>query len=113
MTRIERFEDLQSWQRARQLTNSIYDLTECSKFARDFQLRGQIQDAAGSVMHNIAEGFDAGTHLEFIRFLRSRGVLPAKSNPNSIWRLTANTSIRMNSLWLIILPPKPNVSSTA
>ncbi len=70
MAKIERFEDLQSWQKARQFTNMIYDLTGCKKFAKDFQLRDQIQDAAGSVMHNIAEGFDAGTHLEFIRFLK-------------------------------------------
>jgi len=47
-----------------------YDLTEHANFARDFRLSGQIQDAAGSVMHNIAEGFDAGTNPEFIRFLK-------------------------------------------
>jgi four helix bundle protein len=70
MARIERFEDLQSWQKARQLANVIYDLTEHPRFIKDFRLCGQIQDAAGSVMHNIAEGFDAGTHPEFIRFLK-------------------------------------------
>ncbi|WKZ37113.1 MAG: four helix bundle protein [Anaerolineales bacterium] len=70
MAKIERFEDLQSWQKARQLANLIYDLTEHQNFAKDFRLRGQIQDAAGSVMHNIAEGFDAGTNPEFIRFLK-------------------------------------------
>src|SRR5581483_1617740 len=70
MAKIERFEDLQSWQKARQLVNLIYDLTVHPKFAKDFRLSGQIQDAAGSVMHNIAEGFDAGTNLEFIRFLK-------------------------------------------
>lgn len=70
MAKIERFEDLQSWQKARQLVNSIYDLTEHPRFAKDFRLSGQIQDAAGSAMHNIAEGFDAGTNLEFIRFLK-------------------------------------------
>ena len=70
MAKIERFEDLQSWQKARQLTNLIYDLTEQSQFCKDFRLSGQIQDAAGSVMHNIAEGFDAGTNPEFIRFLK-------------------------------------------
>jgi four helix bundle protein len=63
MAKIERFEDLQSWQKARQLTNAIYDLTEHQNFAKDFQLRNQIRDAAGSVMHNIAEGFDSGTKL--------------------------------------------------
>ncbi|MBL8050517.1 MAG: four helix bundle protein [Anaerolineales bacterium] len=70
MAKIERFEDLQSWQKARLLANFIYDLTEHSKFAKDFRLSGQIQDAAGSIMHNIAEGFDAGTNPEFIRFLK-------------------------------------------
>jgi four helix bundle protein len=70
MAKIERFEDLQSWQKARQLTNLIYDLTEHPKFSKDFRLSGQIQDAAGSVMHNIAEGFDSGTNPEFIRFLK-------------------------------------------
>jgi len=48
----------------------VYDLTQHIDFARDFRLSGQIQDAAGSVMHNIAEGFDAGTNPEFIRFLK-------------------------------------------
>jgi len=70
MAKIERFEDLQSWQKARQLANLIYDLSEHSKFAKDFRLSGQIQDATGSVMHNIAEGFDSGTNPEFIRFLK-------------------------------------------
>ncbi|MFH1185687.1 MAG: four helix bundle protein [Chloroflexota bacterium] len=68
MDKIERFEDLQSWQRARQRANSLYDLTAQPAFARDFNLRGQVQDAAGSVMHNISEGFDEGTDPEFIRF---------------------------------------------
>jgi four helix bundle protein len=70
MAKIERFEDLHSWKKARQLANQIYKLTGHPKFAKDFRLRGQIQDAAGSVMHNIAEGFDAGTNPEFIRFLK-------------------------------------------
>jgi len=70
MPMIKRFEDLQSWQKARQLANVVYDLTDKPRFAKDFQLRDQIRDAAGSVMHNIAEGFDAGTRAEFIRFLK-------------------------------------------
>ena len=48
----------------------IYNLIRKPKFARDFGLKGQIQDAAGSTMHNIAEGFDSETNPEFIRFLR-------------------------------------------
>ncbi len=70
MAKISRFEDLQSWQKGCQLANIIYDLTEQPLFARDFRLRDQIQGAAGSVMHNIAEGFDSGSNPEFIRFLK-------------------------------------------
>ncbi len=70
MTKIRCFEDLQSWQKARQLANSIYDQTGRTGFARDLELRSQLQRAAGSVMHNIAEGFDAGSNPEFIRFLK-------------------------------------------
>ncbi len=70
MPKIQRFEDLQSWQKARGLARTIYDLTEHSQFAHDFQLKDQIRDAAGSVMHNIAEGFDSGTDAEFARFLK-------------------------------------------
>ena len=68
--RIERFEDIEAWQLARELARRVYGLTKKAKFARDFGLKGQIQDAAGSSMHNIAEGFDSETNPEFVRFLR-------------------------------------------
>ena len=68
--RIERFEDIEAWQLARKLTRKVYDLTKQPKFARDFGLKRQIQETAGSTMHNIAEGFDSETNPEFIRFLR-------------------------------------------
>ncbi len=70
MPMIQRFEDLRCWQKARQMTNVVYDLTGHPAFAKDFQLRDQIRDAAGSAMHNTAEGFDSGTRGEFIRFLK-------------------------------------------
>ena len=68
--RIERFEDIEASQIARELTRKVYDLAKKPEFARDFGLKGQIQDAAGSFMHNIAEGFDSETNPEFVRFLR-------------------------------------------
>ncbi len=68
--KIERFEDIEAWQLARELTCKIYGLTKKTKFVRDFGLKVQIQDAAGSSMHNIAEGFDSETNREFVRFLR-------------------------------------------
>jgi four helix bundle protein len=68
--RIERFEDIEAWQSARELMNLVYDNATRGEFARDFGLRDQITRAAGSAMHNIAEGFDAGSNAEFVKFLR-------------------------------------------
>ena len=68
--KITRFEDLQAWQQARVLANLAYDATDQGNFARDFKLRDQIRGAAGSVMHNCAEGFDAGFDNEFVVFLK-------------------------------------------
>ncbi len=68
--KIERFEDIEAWQLARELTRKVYNLTKKPEFARDFGLKGQIQDASGSSMHNIAEGFDSESNSEFVRFLR-------------------------------------------
>ena len=68
--KIERFEDIEAWQLARELTRKVYRLTKKSGFTKDYGLKRQIQDAAGSSMHNIAEGFDSETNAEFLRFLR-------------------------------------------
>jgi four helix bundle protein len=68
--KIERFDKLEAWQLARELTKKVYSLTQKDRFARDFNLKNQIQRAAGSSMHNIAEGFDAETNSELLRFLR-------------------------------------------
>ncbi len=68
--KIERFEDIEAWQLARELTQAVYRLTRGAAFAKDFGLRDQIQDAAGSAMHNTAEGFDSESNVEFVRFLR-------------------------------------------
>ena len=68
--KIRRFEDLESWKKARELANMIYDLTSREGFRQDLKLQGQVRDAAGSIMHNIAEGFDSGSDAEFIRFLK-------------------------------------------
>jgi four helix bundle protein len=70
MTKVRRFEELICWQKARSLANTIHSLTRHPGFLKDFRLCGQILDAAGSVMHNIAEGCDAGTDPEFMRFLK-------------------------------------------
>ena len=70
LMKIERFEDIEAWQIARELTKAIYQATRREMFAKDFGLKDQITRAAGSVMHNIAEGVDSGSNAEFLRFLR-------------------------------------------
>ena len=57
MATIKNFEELNSWKKARELAGYIYGLTRKRDFSRDFALCNQIRDVAGSVMHNIAEGF--------------------------------------------------------
>jgi four helix bundle protein len=66
---VERFEDLIAWQKARALTQMIYEVTRTESFARDYGLSGQIQRAAVSIMSNIAEGFERGSPSDFHRFL--------------------------------------------
>ena len=58
-----------AWQKARELTKRIYQITREGEFARDFGLARQIQRAAVSVMSNIAEGFERGNRREFHQFL--------------------------------------------
>jgi four helix bundle protein len=69
MARIERFEDLTSWQKARALNRLVYDATRTGAFAKDYGLRDQIRRASVSVMSNLAEGFERGGNKEFIQFL--------------------------------------------
>lgn len=69
MSKVERFEDLQVWQMAHELSVSIYKLTKDGEFSRDWGLRDQIQRAAVSVMSNIAEGFERYSRQEFKQYL--------------------------------------------
>lgn len=70
MATIKNFEELKAWQKSRELAGNVYELTRRERFSRDFALRDQIQRAASSVMHNIAEGFESGSDPEFVRFLK-------------------------------------------
>ena len=69
MPAIVNFEDLESWQYARRLTQEIYHLTRQPAFSRDHGLKDQIQRAAVSVMSNIAEGFERRSDKSFLSFL--------------------------------------------
>jgi four helix bundle protein len=69
MPTITRFEEIEAWQTARELTKMIYSLTEEIKFSRDFGLKDQIRRASVSIMSNISEGFESQTQALFIRYL--------------------------------------------
>ena|SRR2546426_8664153 len=69
MAKIERFEDIASWQKGRELTRLIYRASKSGEFAKDFALRDQIRKACLSVTSNIAEGFERGGDKEFVQFL--------------------------------------------
>jgi four helix bundle protein len=63
------FEEIEIWQKARIFNRRIWELIASGSFSKDFALIDQINRASGSVMDHIAEGFDAGSHAEFARFL--------------------------------------------
>lgn len=67
--KIERFEELEVWQMARELVKDIYDITNENNFQKDFGLKDQIRRSAVSIMANIAEGFERKSNKEFIQFL--------------------------------------------
>ncbi len=69
MAKVDRFEDLIAWQKARELIRAVYEVTRLGVFAKDYNLSGQIQRAAVSIMSNIAEGFERGGRGEFHQFL--------------------------------------------
>ena len=69
MATIERFEDLIVWQRAREVTKRIYQITSGGNFSKDFGLRDQIRRSSVSIMANVAEGFGRRSDKEFSSFL--------------------------------------------
>jgi four helix bundle protein len=58
MAKIEKFEEIKSWKKARTLTKQIYQVTSIGSFGRDFGLKDQIRRASVSILSNIAEGFE-------------------------------------------------------
>lgn len=67
--KIERFEDLEIWKEARELCKVVYSLTSTGSFQKNFRFRDQILASSGSIMDNIAEGFERNGRKEFIQFL--------------------------------------------
>ena len=69
MARIEKFEDIESWKLAREITKLIYAASSTGGFCRDFALVNQIRRASISILSNIAEGFERSGNKEFLQFL--------------------------------------------
>lgn len=67
--KVEKFEDLEIWQEARELCKYIFTLTSKDPFSKDYKLREQIHGSSGSIMDNISEGFERDGKREFIQFL--------------------------------------------
>jgi len=69
LTKLTRFEDLEIWKNARELCRLVYEITATEPFNKDFRFRDQIRASSGSIMDNIAEGFEKGGNKEFLQFL--------------------------------------------
>jgi len=67
--KIERFEDLEIWQEARELCKLVFEISSIEPFSKDYRFRDQMRAAGGSIMDNIAEGFGRGGNKELINFI--------------------------------------------
>ena len=69
MAKIEKFEDLVVWQKARELNKLVFEICKGDKLSKDYDLSRHLRKTSGSIMDNIAEGFERGGNSEFRQFL--------------------------------------------
>ena len=107
MAGITTFEELERWQRARELTRLIYRVSGDGDFGRDFALRDQIRRAAISVLSNIAEGFERGGNRELIQFLSLAKGSIGEVRARSMSHWTLDTSRSRHSMSFMNPPLAP------
>jgi hypothetical protein len=96
MATIKRFEDLEIWQMARQLCKEIFELTLCVNFIKDFSLKDQIRGSSGSIMDNIAEGFERGGNAKQVIEAKNSKMITSFMNLNKTSSLHNNMNYRNN-----------------
>jgi four helix bundle protein len=69
MATFKSFTEIEAWEKARMLTNAVYEVSKESSFSKDFGLRDQMRRASVSIMANIAEGFGRSGSTEFLHYL--------------------------------------------
>lgn len=101
MATIKRFEDLEIWQEARNLSKEIINIAKNTELKTDYRLKEQIKSASGSVMDNIAEGFERNGNMEFRQFLSiAKG--SAGETRSQIYRLYDNEYINKEKLDFLV-----------
>ncbi|MBP2831141.1 four helix bundle protein [Aquimarina sp. U1-2] len=101
MATIKKFEDLEIWQEARRLSNEIIILSKNTGLQKDYKLKDQVKGASGSVMDNIAEGFERDGNLEFRQFLSiAKG--SAGETRSQLYRIFDSEYIDENTLKILI-----------
>jgi four helix bundle protein len=101
MATVKRFEDLEIWQEARKLSIEIIKISKETDLKVDFKLKEQIKSSSGSVMDNIAEGFERNGNLEFRQFLSvAKG--SAGEARSQVYRIFDNEYINKDKLDFLV-----------
>lgn len=101
MATIKRFEELDIWQEARKLSKEIIEISKTTDLKTDFRFKEQIKSSSGSVMDNIAEGFERNGNMEFRQFLSvAKG--SAGETRSQIYRLFDNEYINQEKLDFLV-----------
>jgi four helix bundle protein len=111
MATIKRFEELDIWQEARKLSKAIIEISKTTDLKTDFRFKEQIKSSSGSVMDNIAEGFERNGNIEFRQFLSvAKG--SAGETRSQVYRLFDNEYINQEKLDFLVYLNKNEFKGT-